>query len=166
MTIDVGGGHVKDTEQNSLSNISLRWMVREILKTRCHILFDEAALKQWGIPVATIKRAVRERTPDSTLYMEPSSRSAQVTLATPETPDNHAVTLRTASTGTDVGIPNGDDLKRAATPPSVEESLDALDAVEEIGDQLKTSMFWWILEIIPTYNVWQNEQDEWVGGWR
>ncbi|KAH9080201.1 hypothetical protein EDB83DRAFT_2503382 [Lactarius deliciosus] len=118
---DVGGGHVKDTKEHALSNIPLRWMVREILKTNCHILFDEAALEQWGVPVAMIKQqAVPERTretSDSTLYVEPSR-------------------------------------------------FDAEDAVEKMGDQLKKNRFWWMLEIIPTYFVWQNEKDEWVGRWR
>ncbi|KAI9465062.1 hypothetical protein BJY52DRAFT_1209897 [Lactarius psammicola] len=167
---DVGGGLAEDTEQHALSNISLRWMVREILKTQCHILFDEQALEQWGIPVAMIKQTVRE-TSESTLYMEPSrpSQDKPATPETPETPDNYATALRTArvSTATDVSIPNGDDSKRAAAtqPPSVEESLDTLDAVAKIGDKLKTSVFWWVLEIFPAYEVWQNEQDEWVGGW-
>jgi len=168
MTIDVGGGHAKDTDQNALSNIPLRWMVREILKTRCHILFDEAALKQWGIPVAMIKQVAPERsreTSDSTLYIEPS-RSSRETPATPEMPDNHAVALGTGS-GTDASIPGGDDLKRAATPPpSVEELLDSLDAVEKMGDQLKRNVFWWFLEIVPTYYVWQDEKNEWLGKWR
>ncbi|KAI9465065.1 hypothetical protein BJY52DRAFT_762429 [Lactarius psammicola] len=170
---DVGGGLAKDTEQHALSNISLRWMVREILKTQCHILFDEQALEQWGIPVAMIKHAVRE-TSESTLYTEPSRSSQKkpatpVTPVMPEVPDNYATALRTArvSTATDVNIPNGDDSKHAVAtpPPSVEESLDTLDAVAKIGDKLKTSVFWWVLEIFPAYEVWQNEQDEWVGGW-
>ncbi|KAI9443508.1 hypothetical protein H4582DRAFT_2197715 [Lactarius indigo] len=158
---DVGGGCVKDTKEHALSNISLRWMVREILKTKCHIRFDEAALNQWGIPIAMIKQqAVPRETSDSTLYTEPSSRLDKKTPAPPETPGDHAV----AMTGTDVlSIPDGDDTKRA--PPSVEESLDASDAVEKMGDQLKKNRFWWVLEIIPTYYVWQNEKDEWVGRW-
>lgn len=166
---DVGGGLAMDTKQHALSNISLRWMVREILKTRCHILFDEAALKQWSIPVAMIKQVAPEQTPetsDSTVYMEPSSGSGQETPETPETPDNRAVALRTAST--DAGIHGEDDVERAATPPpplSIEESLDAVDAMKRMGNQLKVNVFWWLLEIIPTYYVWQNEQDEWVGGW-
>ena len=162
---DIGGGLAKDTEPHALSNISLRWMVREILKTTCHILFDEAALKQWGIPVELIKQVAPERTPETTLYMEPFYGPVQETPTTPETPDNYAVAPRTG-TGMGVSIPNGDDLKRAATPPpSIEESLDAAGAIQGVGDQLKRDMFWWILEIMPTHYEWQNEKDEWVGGW-
>ncbi|KAH9060461.1 hypothetical protein EDB87DRAFT_1562060 [Lactarius vividus] len=157
---DVGGGLAKDTKEHALSNISLRWMVREILKTQCHIRFDEAALNQWGIPIAMIKQqAVPERTretSDSTLYTEPLSRHDQKTPAPPETPGG--------LTGKDVfSIPDADDTKQAPQP--IEESLDAEDAVEKMGDQLKKNRFWWVLEIIPTYYVWQNEKDEWVGRW-
>ena len=148
-------------------------MVREILKTSCHILFDEAALKQWSIPVELIKQKAPQytrETSDSTLFMEPSYRSIQETpamSATLEAPDNYAV-APTTNTGVGVGIHNnGEGLKRAGTPPlSVEESLDAVDAVQKMGDQLKRNRFWWILEIVPSYYMWQNEKDEWVGEWR
>ena len=156
VTIGIGGGLTKDKEQHALSNISLRWMVREILKTGSHILFDEAALGQWGIPVELIRQ-------EAPKPIDPSFGSVQETPAfpgTPEKPTNPDDVRR---------IPNGDlDLKRAANPPpSTEEaSLDALEAAQEIGDQLKKKMFWWVLEVFPTYYVWQNEKDEWVGGWR
>jgi len=47
---DVGGGSVSDTETHSLGNISLRWMVHEVQKARCGVLFDEAALERASIP--------------------------------------------------------------------------------------------------------------------
>ncbi|KAN0124133.1 Uncharacterized alpha/beta hydrolase domain (DUF2235) domain containing protein [Lactarius tabidus] len=136
---DVGGGHVKDTEQHALSNISLRWMVREILKTGSHILFDETALNEWSTSMEMIKQA-----PGSELMRE-TLHTLQVTptpLKTSDMPD-----LGKGSEGT-------------ATPDA-----DALDAVQGIGDQLKKNAFWWIIEIIPTNYMWQNAQDEWVGGW-
>ncbi|KAN0127605.1 Uncharacterized alpha/beta hydrolase domain (DUF2235) domain containing protein [Lactarius tabidus] len=144
---DVGGGNVKDTEQHALSNISLRWMVREILKTKCHILFDETALKEWSIPVEKIKQApdsghLREISDSTTLH------TPQVTLTPLKPPDMPDLGKESAGT---------------ATPESLD--ADALDAVQDIGDQLKKNAFWWIIEIIPTNYMWQNEQDEWVGGW-
>jgi hypothetical protein len=139
---------VKDTEQHALSNISLRWMVREILKTKCHILFDETALKEWSIPVEKIKQApdsghLREISDSTTLH------TPQVTLTPLKPPDMPDLGKESAGT---------------ATPESLD--ADALDAVQDIGDQLKKNAFWWIIEIIPTNYMWQNEQDEWVGGWR
>jgi uncharacterized protein (DUF2235 family) len=35
---DVGGGEDKDDRVHSLSNISLRWMIREIAQSQCGIL--------------------------------------------------------------------------------------------------------------------------------
>ena len=142
-SIDVGGGHAKDEEQHALSNISLRWMVQEILKTKSHILFDETELAQWGIPVAVLRQVPNHTrdTSDATLYTP-----AQETPETPETPD---------------GVP-----RKAGTEARTPEPLDAIDAVQCINDQLRRNKFWWFLEIAPTKYVWQNELDEWVGGWR
>ena len=134
--IDVGGGDTKDTEQRALSNISLRWMVKEVLNTRSHILFNETELKQCGL---THTRESSDST-FSTLSMSQE---------TPGPPDVPNVSLRKEDT-------------EAATP----EPADTLDAVQCVGDQLRKNLFWWALEIAPTNYVWQNEQGEWVGGWR
>ncbi|KAG8832043.1 hypothetical protein FRC17_002153, partial [Serendipita sp. 399] len=47
---DVGGGEDKDDRVHSLSNISLRWMIREIARSQCGILFDQSKLRGMGIP--------------------------------------------------------------------------------------------------------------------
>ncbi|KAG8784594.1 hypothetical protein FS842_009121 [Serendipita sp. 407] len=47
---DVGGGECKDDRVHSLSNISLRWMIREIARSQCGILFDTSKLRGMGIP--------------------------------------------------------------------------------------------------------------------
>ena len=44
--LDVGGGSVPNTETRNLANISLRWMVREIVASGCDIKFDPAALER------------------------------------------------------------------------------------------------------------------------
>ncbi|KAJ2923950.1 hypothetical protein H1R20_g13152, partial [Candolleomyces eurysporus] len=46
---DVGGGSVPNTETRNLANISLRWMVREIVASGCGIKFDPAALERASI---------------------------------------------------------------------------------------------------------------------
>lgn len=38
LRLDVGGGEDKDERVHSLSNISLRWMIREIARSQCGIL--------------------------------------------------------------------------------------------------------------------------------
>ena len=49
-TSDVGGSSVPDTQLHQLSNISLRWMVREVMKAQCGIQFDDHALSRACIP--------------------------------------------------------------------------------------------------------------------
>ncbi|GLB38659.1 putative uncharacterized alpha/beta hydrolase domain (DUF2235) [Lyophyllum shimeji] len=60
---DVGGGSVADEELHSLGNISLRWMVREIQKARCGVLFEEAALERASIPPLVLADTSVEVTP-------------------------------------------------------------------------------------------------------
>ncbi|KAK7022138.1 hypothetical protein R3P38DRAFT_3195528 [Favolaschia claudopus] len=46
---DVGGGAVTNDTPHSLSDITLRWMVRQIVSSGCGIQFDPAALKRASI---------------------------------------------------------------------------------------------------------------------
>ncbi|TFK23045.1 hypothetical protein FA15DRAFT_670876 [Coprinopsis marcescibilis] len=46
---DVGGGSVHNSQVRNLGNISLRWMVREILASGCGIKFDSEALARANI---------------------------------------------------------------------------------------------------------------------
>ncbi|KAJ3896907.1 hypothetical protein GG344DRAFT_35753 [Lentinula edodes] len=43
---DIGGGSVSNSTKQSLSNISLRWMVRQVMESQCGIKFNENALSQ------------------------------------------------------------------------------------------------------------------------
>ena len=47
----------------------------------------------------------------------------------------------------------------------IHDALDVVDAVQAMGNSFSTNPFWWILELVPTYHEWQNEEDEWVGKW-
>ena len=51
---DVGGGAVKDTVRYSLGDISLRWMVKQVILSQCGIRFEAAALRRADIDVSTI----------------------------------------------------------------------------------------------------------------
>ncbi|EKM49550.1 uncharacterized protein PHACADRAFT_265087 [Phanerochaete carnosa HHB-10118-sp] len=46
---DVGGGSVLDIEPHNLGNISLRWMVCEVLAAQCGVLFDAERLSEKGV---------------------------------------------------------------------------------------------------------------------
>jgi len=50
---DVGGGAVADGVARSLSDITLRWMVRQVMASTCGIMFDNAALARASISKAS-----------------------------------------------------------------------------------------------------------------
>ncbi|KAH9044306.1 hypothetical protein EDB85DRAFT_2137835 [Lactarius pseudohatsudake] len=50
---DVGGG-VDENEEKSPSDISLRWMVQEIVRAGVMVIFDEKALDERGIPLPMV----------------------------------------------------------------------------------------------------------------
>jgi hypothetical protein len=138
-------------------------MVGEIMKAQCHILFDETALDLWNIPIAAIKLAsvpMARQATDSTLLDEQAELGPGKDM-----PDTyHASSLaRDANASTSTMTPGTDGVE-ALSP--TDESLDAMDAVQEMGNALRKNWFWWILEVVPTYHEWQNEKDEWVGKWR
>ncbi|KAJ1310118.1 hypothetical protein OPQ81_006865 [Rhizoctonia solani] len=51
---DVGGGEERNDAKYSLSNISLRWMVRQIILSQCGIQFNNDALRDMKIPLPTL----------------------------------------------------------------------------------------------------------------
>lgn len=59
---DIGGGTVNDIEPHQLSNISLRWMVRQIISSRCGVEFDAEALKATYISPAAVGLSVENST--------------------------------------------------------------------------------------------------------
>lgn len=44
-----------DEEKHALANISLRWMIEQVVRARCQISFDDGALERLGI-LLTIKQ--------------------------------------------------------------------------------------------------------------
>ncbi|KAI0295035.1 hypothetical protein BC826DRAFT_968627 [Russula brevipes] len=47
---DIGGGNAPDTAEHALANISLRWMIEQIVGADRPILFDWDAFARWNIP--------------------------------------------------------------------------------------------------------------------
>ena len=50
----MGGSAVEDSAKLSLSNITLRWMVRQIMLAQCGITFDNDALRRHNIPPSVV----------------------------------------------------------------------------------------------------------------
>ena len=148
MATDVGGGSEKDSKKSALSSISLRWMVREILKADCGIQFDPAAFDQWNIPLQEMRPSIAHELSESTLY---EGHTSQKHIDYEDL--QHSASVKAKE-------------EKAADTVGADESLDIKDALKEEADQLKKRMLWWILEILPTYHTWQDEEDRWVGAWR
>jgi hypothetical protein len=108
---DVGGGSTKNNTSRSLSNITLRWMVREVISAQCGVLFDQHAMRHYGVT--------------------------------------------TSLTGSPI---------RAGGREKV---LNAADVGAPIHDQMKTTLgiFWWLLEIIPMPETWQDKSGHWKRKW-
>lgn len=51
---------MKNDAPHSLANITLRWMVREIVKSGCAIQFDEAALKRANIDIESVNSITQD----------------------------------------------------------------------------------------------------------
>ncbi|KAI0345858.1 hypothetical protein BDW22DRAFT_1405674 [Trametopsis cervina] len=54
---DVGGGSTANDTPHALSDIPLRWMVRQVVQAQCGVQFDNEALSRSGIPQSTIAGA-------------------------------------------------------------------------------------------------------------
>ncbi|QRW15054.1 choline transport protein [Ceratobasidium sp. AG-Ba] len=84
---DVGGGEELNTAKYALSNISLRWMVRQIILAQCGIHFNQAALREMDIPLPTLSfgridpNAVYSYEPDAAAVKEAREREENDALA-------------------------------------------------------------------------------------
>ena len=155
--IDVGGGNAKDSKRHALSNIPLRWMMREILNSGCHIHFDPTALKLWDIPLGVIERPSMVREASSATYCTDTLRENAMVDG-----DEY----RDAPGKEKVGFASYGKSVAGGLSLAAEESLDGGDAVKKLRDELKKQVFWWILEVFPTYYKSQDEQGHWIGKWR
>jgi hypothetical protein len=177
---DVGGGNTEDEKMNALSNVSLRWMVREIVQaseTLPHfkILFDRKALEQWNIPEREILLPSTEGDVSSDATVVDGARPQQQQQRQREGAHKRRVpSVSEVKAGAHAGAKaksrNGNGKLAARTAAELEEkTFDTLDALEPSIDELrigKRRWLWRMLEILPAYYEWQDENDLWVGQWR
>lgn len=157
---DVGGGSVSNNTPHCLADISLRWMVRQVVLSQCGILFDQDALRRANIPNSVFTGIGFPVTPPSR-----SSKLPEIPLlASPfSSPRSKKVELSADDAGT---------RSRSASPapppapapvpsPPPPPTLDDLDAVQPYYDQLKADWLWWILEILPLTYTYQDGKGKW-----
>ena len=177
---DVGGGSVANSSKTALSNIPLRWMIKEILEADTGIIFnDDPRLASLGIvlhppPIvypspqvptsdaAKISPVPDSNLPDGTLGVD-TVIATQYT--TPETTLESVLTHKRILTATPETLPNDlnarlelDDLPSRHLPDNINEN----DDVAPTHDQLAANPGWWILEFLPFLDSKQNGEGKWI----
>ena len=136
------GGIVADDCRYSLADISLRWMVKQVVFSQCGILFDHAALRRADIDISSIVFA-DPRQPTVGDFWKRGSQTTKHQLAEPvrENDDN-------ASGGGDA-----------------EQWPIDRDVLTDSYDQLKSQKIWWMLELLPMKYAWQEASGKWNAKW-
>ncbi|KAG8923503.1 hypothetical protein FRC00_006176 [Tulasnella sp. 408] len=164
---DVGGGSVKNDTTNRLANISLCWMLNEIVKADANILFKEGAFSDVSAFKIICPPTIVLPTPPLTAGITSASEHRQreiseVTFVESPTQDgspmrkaelsSHRKDLTTASIGN-------------ATIVSVQEEAMVKDSTAGLNDALAKFSKWWILELLPQRHAWQETDGNWNKGW-
>jgi len=150
---DVGGAGVKDTVRYSLGDISLRWMVKQVILSQCGIRFDAAALRRADIDVSTIVLAAPAQQTVEQLWRRKS--------------EAEAVTISSGSLAPPEGDGGGEDMIRKGKGKDVEEQVwpQEEDVLTDTHDKLKSQPWWWFLELMPMKFTRQEADGKWKSKW-
>jgi len=142
---DVSAGTVEDTVRYSLGNVSLRWMVKQVILSECGIRFDAAALRRAGIDDSAIVHAGLVQPTVEQLWR----RESNVEGATVSSPSGEG--------------DSEEDMIRRGRGEDVESQIlpQEQDTLADIHDQLKAQPLWWILELLPMKFAWQEADGTW-----
>jgi len=147
---DVGGGAVEDTVRYSLGEISLRWMVKQVVLSQCEIKFDAAALRRADIDILTTDLAdpTQETVGQICRWVsEAETVTAPSALLTPSEGEG---------SGEDMIWKGGGEGAEAKTWPREPDVL--ADIHDELGSKLSG---YWLLEYFPATFGWQRVDGEW-----
>ncbi|GBE84989.1 hypothetical protein SCP_0701740 [Sparassis crispa] len=137
---DVGGSAVSDSVKSSLSDITLRWMVREVVLAQCGIAFDSEALASANIPEAIF------------------------TVANPSCPPTTGEGGGSTASPDQAQSPSGSSDEPMSQPPDLA-AMDKVDALQPLHDELVSQPLWWLLEIVPLNCAWQDAAHKWHSTW-
>ncbi|CAE6404265.1 unnamed protein product [Rhizoctonia solani] len=142
---DVGGGNALDSQTHSLSNISLRWMVRECAIANIKIVWNEPRLRQLRIDISPerlqVSQAITTNAP--ILHQIPTAPSYEEVFAPQFT--------------------------------RFEDRDEIMDARSQVHDSLTFKrewsnwlicLLWWVLELLPMKQWTQGEEGQWQGSHR
>ncbi|EMF10704.1 uncharacterized protein SEPMUDRAFT_150721 [Sphaerulina musiva SO2202] len=175
---DVGGGAVKNVERHKLSQIPLRWMIRQCFECDTGIIFKVHALAEEGIDVHTLWPIYEKPTlphggppPD---MLDKYHRGAlgpiqrRSSLLEPVDKNDERGMHQLKIYRDDHEHDDDDSSEKEAgtimheqwTPEQVE---DYFDALQRVNDQLVDAKGWWILEVWPIkVRIQPKGTDEWI----
>jgi len=120
-------------------------MVREIIDAQCGILFDNEALARADIPTTMLN-------PSTTIMHKFVQMISANSLPS-------VTQIEKATTGTS-------DVPSSPLYGPDAAKLDAEEATLPLNDSLQQQKLWWLLEILPYHQSWQDEKGSWHNEWR
>ncbi|KDR69939.1 hypothetical protein GALMADRAFT_160118 [Galerina marginata CBS 339.88] len=179
---DVGGGSHHNAEENSLSFIPLRWMIKESLISKTDILFDPDALLSFGFDFHALRDGLSGYGPTLQQFgFSNGLGDMDVGPTTPDRPLNSPSVLNLPSdnfSSPPLSLPLSHSLELPLQSLTrvlvskfghnetfnfaIKHAKDATDGCAEVWDQLELAQFWWILEAIPTLITFQRANGDWV----
>ncbi|KAH7926859.1 hypothetical protein BV22DRAFT_1086180 [Leucogyrophana mollusca] len=164
---DIGGGSVPNGTRNSLARIPLRWMIRQCFIANTGILFHREMFKQIGMDPDSVYPYVKRRPP--ALFQDPRIAGPRPPPGEPM-PGLDEKTPRPSGTHP-IPVPKPRVVKDDPTVVVYsdggdfvsEEHEDLADVLSPIYDQLTLSKGWWLLELLPQKQHFQNNGDNyWI----
>jgi hypothetical protein len=154
---DIGGGNVGNSVNVSLAQITLRWMLEQVILSQCGIVFDEEALERVGMPLSSFPTP---QTPSAA--EDPSCESHLISdKAGPSATPEDVVSLPVEELDAPSPLPSTD-------PPTIpsQPNPDTCDALAPLFDELQLQKSWWLLEIMLLPFSWQDAHGKWHTRWR
>ncbi|KAG8830510.1 hypothetical protein FRC18_007956 [Serendipita sp. 400] len=161
---DVGGGSEVDNARICLANIPLRWMLHEIVKAECGILFDNAELDRLGIPYDCVPRTkegfksprggTRDVHSDTSSYFAPNEVVQEVSEVISRLANGKILSGAPAETSSSRKGKSSAVASGGGRPILSWKEADEEDAVAALNDQLKIHPLLWLVQI----PVWDSKR--------
>ena len=163
---DIGGGAVGNDQRHKLSQIPLRWMIRQCFECNTGIKFKTKALAEFGLDVHTLWPEYRSL-PIPSLHGPPPTYLEKYTelpprsirggklLPTWQTSSSHSTawTDRPSKPPAKQQAHTTEPLYHFSSPTdpdwTPEQVEDYYDSLSQLNDQLVQAPNWWILELLP-----------------
>ncbi|GAB7353312.1 hypothetical protein MBLNU459_g3810t1 [Dothideomycetes sp. NU459] len=163
---DVGGGAVKNEVRHKLSQIPLRWMIRQCFECDTGILFNTHRLAEEGLDVHTlwpIYNRLQEPVVGPGPKILEKYEKGEIGPISRRSTVLHAVNEHDREGAYNIKIWQDDEKKIPAENWVPEQIEDYFDSLSPINDQLVQAKGWWILEVWPVkIRVLPKNSDVWV----